>query len=231
MKKFRVKKKNKFLYQGYKESKMLSENGFKDKSNLRYSPKGAIQDKRDKKLTKIPIPKTTQIIAVACLDNECGCSYITQALANYIRTKVNNSICIVDASEKGNKNYKQMVAIKSVDICNLHSDYKYILVDMGNLKERSDTEKLEYKRANIKIMISNLEDYYLRQLAAYIKEDKKSAMKCSYVFNLVPQEQKRKVHTLMEAYEHYSLPVIDKDNLGYDTKKIFNNILLRRRGK
>lgn len=230
MKKFKIKKKNKFLYQGYKESKMLSEQGLSIKNNEQYNTKGIPQDKRVNRLKKIRRSKVTQIIAVACLDNECGCTYISQALANYIKARVNSKILMVDKAGKNDIPNNQGVAFQVIDFINLNNNYKYVVTDMGNLKKKSDSEKLEYKRANIKIMISNLEDDYLRQLAAYIKEDKKFSMKCAYIFNLVPQDKKRKVHKLMEAYEHYCLSIIDKDNLSYDAMKVFNNILSRKRG-
>lgn len=230
MKKFRIRKKNKFLYQGYKESKILSEQGLSIKNNAQYNTRGIPQDKRAKRLKKIRRSKVTQIIAVACLDNECGCTYISQALANYIKARVNSKILIVDKAGTNGIPNNQGIAFQMADFINLNNDYKYVIVDMGNLKNKSDLEKLEYKRAIIKIMISNLEEDYLRRLAAYIKEDKKSSMKCTYIFNLVPQDKKRKVHKLMEAYEHYCLPIIDKDNLSYDAMKVFNNILSRKRG-
>ncbi|MDF2904943.1 MAG: hypothetical protein K0R34_264 [Herbinix sp.] len=218
MKKYRLRKKNKFLYQGYKESKMT------------HDAKGIPRDSRVKKLKRIRSSKITQTIVVACLDNECGCTYITQALANYIKAKVNNKILIIDKASENGTNNSQRIAYQLDQYGSQNQDYKYVISDMGNLKERSDSEKLAYKKASIKIMISNTEDDYLKRLAAFVKEDKKSSMKSTYIFNLVPQDKKKKVHRLMEAYEHYCLPIIDKDNLSYEAMKIFNDILSRKRG-
>lgn len=190
---------------------------------------GIPQNKRSKKLKKIRSFKETQTIAVASLDNECGCTYIAQALANYIKTNISSKILLVDKAGKNSTINYPRLSSQFNQYGYQNNDYKYVIIDMGNLKEKSDSEKLEYKKASVKIMISNVEDDYLRHLAAFIKEDKKSSMKYTFLFNLVPQDKKRKVHRLMEAYEHYCISIIDKDNLCYDAMKIFNDILKQRR--
>lgn len=224
MKRIKTKRRKKILYLGYKESKLLVEQGL---LNTNYHAGKQRLLPREGKLKKIPKPKRTQVIAVASLDNECGCTYITQALANYIRNNVSNNIRLIDNSGMNNNGHLLYQKIK--ELINSNINYSYIVIDMGNIRGRSEEEITEYKRANIKIMVSNVEDYYLRRLAAYIKEDKKASVKHAYIFNLVPKEQKRRVSKLMEAYEHYCLPIINKDNLSYEAQRIFTDILRRNR--
>lgn len=226
MKKLKIKKKKKILYLGYKEYKLLSEQGILKNDKNHYNH-GVLARRREKNLSRIPKLKKVQLIAVASLDNECGCSFISQALANYISGKANGSVGIIDIT-KEMKNNSNTSMLTSKELIEKYHNYHYIIIDLGNLSHRSDSDKVLYKDANIKVMISIMEDYYLRQLAAFIRGDKRQAVKNIYLFNLVPQEKKKKIQKLMEGYKHYCLPIINKDKLSYDAQKIFHSILVRR---
>lgn len=164
----------------------------------------------------------TYTIAVGSLEEKCGCTYIVQALAKYIQNSLNATVCIVSniRCDSDDIPYSNMV-----DILNMYDKYKYIIYDLGNLKECTEEEKAEFKRANKKLLMAKLEDNYLRQLADMIREDKKSVKKWTFLFNYVSPDMYKRVNNLMEDYEHYCLKIFNKDNPDKDTCKIFKSIL------
>lgn len=251
IKNFKVKKKRQLLYKSYKEKLQNEENEVKERflkeeHDLKEKKKEVIPKSnepkekripREKKVkvikeAKLPVLDVTITIAIASLNNKCGCSYVTQAIAKYIKTKINSSVCIVDLQEKNNENTSNNIfTFKSVDICNLYDKYKYIILDVGNLNTISDEEKNEFRRSNIKIIVSKLEEDCLRQIAELIREDKKSVKKWAFLFNYVAISLQRKVDELMENYEYYCLPLFDNDKLDDSTSKIFSSILKNKKRK
>jgi hypothetical protein len=224
---FKIKKiKRRNLYKSYLNKRNIykTENKVEDAkasdsmvTNISISAK----ERADNPL-KRNIPYT---VAIAALDDKCGCTYITKALYKYIHSEKNRSVCIIDFAGLNNEYNSGFEVYSLVDICNLYDDFDYILLDVGNLYSINENEKGEFKRANKKIIVSKFDDYYLRKIYNEIKQDKDSVLKWEFVFNQIAPGEVGKVKALMENYKHYCLPNFYITSIDKTTKKIFKNII------
>lgn len=224
---FKIKaKKKKILYQAYLEKQ--KQNNINEKKSADQKIDNEKKERKQRK-EKITDHKTTLTIAIASLDNKCGCSYITQALASYIKDDINSSVCVIDFKRKDTEKNNSIFFYGNVDICNLYDNYKYIIIDIGNINNCSEDEINEFKRSNIKIMISKPDDTYFRRIAAKIKEDKEAVKKWAFMFNLVDEDLVGLVEERMIGYEFYNIPLINKDRLKDNVKRIFFKIIKNKR--
>lgn len=224
--KIKKKRKRKILYEGFKEKIIQKEQEeLRKKEPLKLNNNVINTKAKHKNLTTNL--NMTLTIGVASLDEKCGCTYITQSIAKYIKKEINSSVCIIDLPGKNLNTQDDILIYNSVDICNKYDDFKYIVIDVGNLNKCTEEERNEFKRSNIKIMVSKLEDNYLKQIAACIREDKKAVKKWIFLFNYVAPDLKKAVGELMEDYEYYCLNLFNKDNLDDKTRKIFKAIVKR----
>lgn len=234
---FKVKKRKKQLYEGFKENKLKNEEAITEKKSPVVEKKKVIikdnqsVDKvknKSKKILKQSVPLT---ISIAALESKCGCTLIAQAMGNYIKQNISDSVCIVtmEKSMSQDEEINGVSCFKYVDICGLYDKYKFIIIDIGSLKERTDIEKSEFKRANIKVLVSKLEDNYLRQIAALIREDKDMVKNWTFLFNLIDGKQAKEVGMLMEDYDYYCLPLVNKEDIKKEVKEVFYSILVNRK--
>lgn len=222
--------KKRILYEGYKESVIKKEQQEKpDKKTVENIEKISKEKKIKRNSKTIPDLEVTLTIAVSSLENKCGCTYIAQAIAKYIKKEINSNVCMVNIGGKSVINQEDLLFFKSVDICNLYDKFKYIIIDVGNLNDRTESEKSEFKRANIKIMIAKNDEDYLKKIVTYIRQDNDYVKRWAFIFNQVAPKMAKKIDALMEDYEHYCMPLFYQENIDEPIKDIFYELLKKKR--
>lgn len=222
MKLIKLKKNRKILLQAFKEKKRLE---LHEQQNISIKKTNDVANTKRNKV-KSHVVSNTITIAVASLDQNCGCTYITHGLANYIKKYIDDSVCVVDIPGKNVIPPTNHIFIfHSVEISKLYEHFNFIVVDVGNLKKCKESELGEFRRATIKVMVSKYEEDYLEQIADKIREDKNNVMKWKFLFNYVPKNLINKVADLMEDYEFYCLPLFNKDNPDRITCNIFETVI------
>lgn len=242
---FKVKKKKtKRLYQGYlqsleekaakedEEKKILLEQALKETSFVTDGISTRNPKVKEEKIKKEKPEKKSQsevnvtlTVAVVGLDYNCGCSYIVDAIAYYIKNELNRSVCIVNLSGR-NADYKSNIALYfTVDNCNLYDKYKYVIFDIGNINENRVEKMKEFKRSNKKVVLAKNEKGSFNQIYNFIEEDKKAVKKWVFLFNYVAEGLQKQVFDLMEDYECYCLKLFNNQNQDKESKSIIQSII------
>ena len=220
MKLFKKKEsRKKILYQKFKNSQGIVRDEGKEKSKKR------IDKKRYSSADKVHNLDHTFTIALCSIDGSIGSSYISSAIAYYIKYKMKKTVCIVDV-----KNIMQLTDEFDISIYpfkmlpELFDKYQYIILDCNQQKKLSREVLNEVRRANKKIMISLPDEKYEPLLADFIRNEKK-INKWIFLFNLVPKSKKTYIYDLMEDYIYYCLESFDYCKPDKETDKVIKEII------
>lgn len=162
-------------------------------------------------------------ISLVSLVEGGGCSHLSEVILRYIKIKTNENICIISNSNFDEDINRYSYSNQNYD---LYSEYKYIIYDFGNMDKLDSQQLNELWRSEIKIMVSSINDNFIDKLEEFIEKEEKShkGVKWKFLFNLVPENKIEKVDELMEDYEYYCLPSLDKKDIDKNTMKIFDRI-------
>lgn len=167
------------------------------------------KSKKEKK--KIEVPYS---IAICSLREGSGCSHFTLAFAKYLQKKnkrvfviTNNSSILDEKNITSGKEY-------------IDGFYDHIVYDFGCLRDMDFQELRKVQLCQEKIMICQLTQVYLQNLANFIESKIKFSQSWTFLFNFVPQKKEKEVHDLMEDYKYGIIPIFSVDE-----SKVVENVL------
>lgn len=209
----------KILYEKFKNSQ-ISETSLKEEPDKK-------ADKEEKKHRTNPNQTTT--IAICSMTGHMGSSYISLAIALYIKAKLKKKVCIVDtkiASNLKEGEEKGIPILPFSKLYGLYDKYNYIILDCSDRNTISLDCQNEVKRADKKILISLIDDNNLSQLADFIRNEE-NISKWKFIFNHVPENKKNMVYDLMEDYECYCFSTFDIGKLDKESNKTMKQLMKR----
>lgn len=169
-------------------------------------------------------------IVVTSVVPGCGCTYISAAIANYLADINRGRVALVgDSKDTYVKPLLRTQILQKeypVDIQDVYSICDCVVQDIGCYENIDEVKGLSLARASTKIIVCHADDDCMRQLAAFAKE-RPDADRFYYLFNVLPEEWKKKVYRTMNIYEAYCLPLFSVKAPDKETSLVLRKIFGR----
>jgi len=160
----------------------------------------------------------------------CGSTYIAAAVANYLFDIKKGRIVFVGNAK--DEYIKQLlrpgITVKEypVDMQDIYSICDCVVQDIGCYQTLNGAGSMALARASSKILVCHADDDCMKQVASFAKE-RQDAENFYYLFNVLPEEWKKKVYRTMNIYEAYCLPLFSAKSPDKETCLVFRKMFGR----
>ena len=169
-------------------------------------------------------------VVITSLFSGCGATYISAAIANYlVDVRRGRTVRVGDAKDEyitALLRSNIMQKTYPVEIQELYNICDCVVQDVGSYYSLDKTKSTALSRATTKIIVCHADDDSLKLLASFARE-RTDAERFFYIFNVLPDEWRRKVYKTMNIYEAYCLPLFNAKSPDKEVKKILKRIFGR----
>lgn len=169
-------------------------------------------------------------VVITSLNSGCGSTYISAAVANYLAgLRRGRTVHVGDSKDEyiGEMIYPSVLQKKyPVELEELYKICDCIVQDVGPYYKLDKNKSTVLSRATTKIMVCHADDDSLKQLATFVRE-RADAERFFYLFNILPDEWRRKVYKTMNIYEAYCLPLFNAKKPDKEVRKVMQKIFGR----
>lgn len=160
----------------------------------------------------------------------CGATYFSAAVANYL-VDVNRgrTAFIGDSKDSYVDSILRTSILKKeypTDVEDLYNLCECVVQDIGEYQKLDKNKTMALSRATTKIVVCHADDDCMKRVAEFARE-RTDADRFYYVFNVLPDEWKKKVYKTMNIYEAYCLPLFSAKNTEKEVTLILRKILGR----
>lgn len=149
-------------------------------------------------------------VVVTSLTPGCGATYVSATIANYlVGIKRGKTIHVGEAKDTYLSELLRPTIMQKkypVEIQELYNVADCIVQDVGPYHNLDKNKTTALSRATTKIIVCHADDDSLKELASFARE-RTDAERFYYIFNVLPDEWKRKVYRTMNIYEAYCIPL------------------------
>lgn len=169
-------------------------------------------------------------IVIASIVAGCGSTYIAVAVANYLFDIKKGRVVFVgsDKDEYVKTLLRPEIIYKTypVDMQEIYSICDCVVQDVGCYHTLDGAKSMALARASSKILVCHADDDCMKQVALFAKE-RPDAENFYYLFNVLPEEWKKKVYRTMDIYEAYCLPLFSAKSPDKETSLVLRKMFGR----
>ena len=169
-------------------------------------------------------------VVVTTMTPGCGGTYISVAIANYLAdVKRGRVIHVGDLKDEYVQDLLRPAIIQKKypeDMQELYNESDCVIQDVGTYDLLNKQKGIALSKAATKIMVCHADDDSMRKLATFARE-RADADRFYYLFNVLPDEWRRKVYKTMNIYEAYCMPLFSTKTFDAETKQILRKIFGR----